>query len=54
VLNVQGQAIAGLTIPYVKRLEDTVTLADIVSALREASGAISEAMGATVEQGLEL
>jgi DNA-binding IclR family transcriptional regulator len=54
VLNVQGQAIAGLTVPYVKRLEDTVTLTDIVSALREASREISQAMGATVEaeQGL--
>jgi DNA-binding IclR family transcriptional regulator len=51
VLNVQGQAIAGLTIPYVKRLEDTVTLTDIVTALREASREISEAMGATVQQG---
>ncbi len=52
VLNVQGQAIAGLTIPYVKRLEDTVTLADIVNSLREASREISEAMGATVRQGI--
>ena len=51
VLNVQGEAIAGLTIPYVKRLEDTVTLTDIVSSLREASLEISEAMGATVGHG---
>jgi DNA-binding IclR family transcriptional regulator len=47
VLNVQGQAIAGLTVPFVKRIEDTVGLAEVVSALREASRTISEAMGAT-------
>ncbi|CAN5463743.1 IclR family transcriptional regulator [soil metagenome] len=47
VVNVQGQAIAGLTVPFVKRLQDKVSLAEVVSALREASGAISEAMGAT-------
>ena len=47
VLNVQGQAIAGLTVPYVKRIEDTISLAEVVSAMREASRKISEAMGAT-------
>jgi DNA-binding IclR family transcriptional regulator len=47
VLNVQGQAIAGLTVPFVKRLEDTVNIADAVNSLREASRKISEAMGAT-------
>ena len=46
VLNSQGQAIAGLTIPFVKRLEDKVTVADAVHALLEASREISEAMGA--------
>jgi DNA-binding IclR family transcriptional regulator len=46
VLNVQGHAIAGLTVPYVKRIEDTISLAEVVSALREASRKISEAMGA--------
>jgi DNA-binding IclR family transcriptional regulator len=51
VMNVQGQAIAGLTIPFVKRLEDTIAISDAVSSLREASREISEAMGATVEQG---
>lgn len=46
ILNVQGQAIAGLTVPYVKRIEDKITQADVVTALREASQEISEAMGA--------
>jgi DNA-binding IclR family transcriptional regulator len=47
VLNVQGQAIAGLTVPFVKRIEDTIGLSEVVSSLREASRKISEAMGAT-------
>ena len=46
ILNVQGQAIAGLTVPFVKRLEDNISLTEIVTALREASREISEAMGA--------
>lgn len=46
ILNVQGQAIAGLTVPYVKRLEDKMPIHDVVEALREASRQISEAMGA--------
>jgi DNA-binding IclR family transcriptional regulator len=46
VLNVQGQAIAALTVPFVKRLEDTIGLAEVVSSLGEASQKISEAMGA--------
>jgi DNA-binding IclR family transcriptional regulator len=47
VLNVQGQAIAGLTVPFVKRIEDTISVTEIVRSLREASRRISEAMGAT-------
>jgi DNA-binding IclR family transcriptional regulator len=47
VLNVQGQAIAGLTVPFVKRIEDTIGIADAVNSLREASKKLSEAMGAT-------
>jgi DNA-binding IclR family transcriptional regulator len=47
VLNVQGQAIAGLTVPFVKRLEDKVGFAEVVNSLRQASRTISEAMGAT-------
>jgi DNA-binding IclR family transcriptional regulator len=47
VLNVQGQAIAGLTVPFVKRIEDTIGITEAVTSLREASRRISEAMGAT-------
>jgi DNA-binding IclR family transcriptional regulator len=47
ILNVQGQAIAGLTVPFVKRLEDKVSLTEVVSSLRKASQRVSEAMGAT-------
>ena len=32
ILNVQGQAIAGLTIPYVKRIEDKVSVDEVVSS----------------------
>jgi len=46
VLNVQGHAIAGLTVPFVKRLGDKIGLAEVVDSLREASRTISEAMGA--------
>lgn len=46
VLNAQGNAVAGLTIPYVKRIEDTISVTDIVVALRNASQQISEALGA--------
>lgn len=47
VLNVQGEAIAGITVPFVKRLEDTISLGDVVDSLREASMKISETMGAS-------
>lgn len=46
VLNAQGDAVAGLTIPYVKRLEDPLSMAEIVSALSKTSQQISEAIGA--------
>jgi DNA-binding IclR family transcriptional regulator len=52
VLNVQGQAIAGLTVPFVKRIEDTIGIADAVTSLREASRRMSEAMGATPQTRL--
>jgi DNA-binding IclR family transcriptional regulator len=45
ILNVQGQAIAGLTVPYVKRLEDKIGPIEVVEGLRVASRQISEAMG---------
>jgi DNA-binding IclR family transcriptional regulator len=46
VLNAQGSAVAGLTVPYVKRIEDTVSIPKVIAALRTASRKISEAMGA--------
>jgi DNA-binding IclR family transcriptional regulator len=52
VLNVQGQAIAGLTVPFVKRIEDTISVTEVVRVLREASRRISEAMGATPQAKL--
>ncbi len=47
IVNFQGQAIAGITVPFVKRIGDTVNLPEVVNCLREASQRISEAMGAT-------
>jgi DNA-binding IclR family transcriptional regulator len=49
ILNSQGNAIAGLTVPYVKRIEDTIGVPEIVEKLGEASRRISEAMGALPE-----
>jgi DNA-binding IclR family transcriptional regulator len=46
VLNAQGNAVAGLTVPYVKRIEDTIGITQITAALRNASRQISEAIGA--------
>jgi DNA-binding IclR family transcriptional regulator len=46
VLNSQGSAVAGLTVPYVKRIEDTVSIPQVIDALRTASRQISEALGA--------
>lgn len=53
VLNSQGNAIAGLTVPYVKRIEDTIGVPEVVEVLRKASQQISEAMGALPEVGTE-
>ena len=49
VLNSQGNAIAGLTVPYVKRIEDTIGIPQVVDTLAEASRQISQAMGAVTE-----
>lgn len=46
VLNAQGNAVAGLTVPYVKRIEDTIGIQEIIASLKEASRQISEAIGA--------
>lgn len=50
VMNSQGNAIAGLTVPYVKRIEDTVGVSEVVEILRKASQQISEAMGAVTQE----
>jgi DNA-binding IclR family transcriptional regulator len=46
VLNAQGNAVAGLTVPYVKRIEDTIGIPEIITSLKKASRQISEAIGA--------
>ena len=47
VLSAQGNAVAGLTVPYFKRIEDKISIPDVVEVLRLASQQISEALGAT-------
>jgi DNA-binding IclR family transcriptional regulator len=46
VLSAQGNAVAGLTVPYVKRIEDKIGIPDVIEVLRLASQQISEALGA--------
>jgi len=47
VLSARGSAVAGLTVPYVKRIGDSVGIPDVISMLRTASQQISEALGAS-------
>ena len=47
VLNAQGNAVGGLTVPYMKRIEEKVSIPDVIRVLRAASQQISEALGAT-------
>jgi DNA-binding IclR family transcriptional regulator len=47
VFSANGNAVAGLTIPYVRRIEDKIGIPDVVKVMREASREISEALGAT-------
>ena len=47
ILSAQGNAVAGLTVPYVKRIEDKIGVPDVVKVLRVASQKISEALGAS-------
>ncbi|MDE1175758.1 MAG: IclR family transcriptional regulator [Edaphobacter sp.] len=49
VLNAQGNAIAGITVPYVKRIEDNISPTEVIESLQRASRQISEAMGALTE-----
>ena len=46
VLSANGNAVAGLTVPYVKRIEDKISVSDVTEVLRFASQQISEALGA--------
>src|ERR1700744_4098401 len=46
ILSAQGDAVAGLTVPYVKRIEDKIGVPDVVKVLRVAGQKISEALGA--------
>lgn len=50
VLSAQGNAVAGLTVPYVKRIEDKISVPDVVKVLRVASQKISESLGAAPKQ----
>jgi DNA-binding IclR family transcriptional regulator len=50
VLSAQGNAVAGLTVPYVKRIEDKISVPDVVKVLRAASQKISESLGAAPKQ----
>jgi DNA-binding IclR family transcriptional regulator len=45
VFSANGNAVAGLTIPYVRRIEDKIGIPDVVKVMREASREISEALG---------
>lgn len=47
VFGARGDAVAGLTVPYVKRIEDKISIPDVVRVLRVASQEISEALGAS-------
>lgn len=53
ILNAQGNAVAGLTVPYVKRIEDTIGTQEIIASLKEASRQISEAIGAVSESAAD-
>jgi len=46
ILGAHGNAVAGLTVPFVRRLQDNITLPEVVRVLRDASQEISEALGA--------
>ena len=48
IFGAQGEPIAGLTVPYVKRTEDRVSISDVVRVLGEASREMSEALGASM------
>jgi DNA-binding IclR family transcriptional regulator len=47
VLDERGNAVAGLTVPYLARIEESTTLKNIHKALRDASLQLTEAIGGT-------
>ena len=46
IFSSRGNAVAGLTVPYVRQMEDKIGIAEVVKVLRVASHEISEALGA--------
>jgi DNA-binding IclR family transcriptional regulator len=50
VLSTQGNAVAGLTVPYVKRIQNKISIPDVVKILHVAAQQISESLGATTAQ----
>jgi DNA-binding IclR family transcriptional regulator len=50
VLSAQGDAVAGITVPYVKRIQDKIGIPDVVKVLHVAARQISESLGATSAQ----
>jgi DNA-binding IclR family transcriptional regulator len=46
ILSAQGNAVAGLTVPYVKRIKDKIDIPEVVKVLRVAAQQISESLGA--------
>lgn len=54
IFSTQGNAVAGLTVPYFKRIEDRIGIPDVINVLRDASRQISQALGApTADRGAE-
>lgn len=51
ILNAEGSSVAGLTVPYVKRIHDKIGIPDVVKVLHVAAQQISGSLGATTTQG---
>ena len=49
IFNDQNSAIAGLTVPYVTRLEDNISKEDVLKRLKSASEEMSIALGCTLK-----
>jgi DNA-binding IclR family transcriptional regulator len=48
VLNVEGSAVAALTIPFIQYTQPSLSAADVTGLLREAAAEISQAIGGRV------